>query len=552
MCTNYLYFTEVQPQIKDKSAWRKSTLNVANSTEEAKDDNFLGRYSISRLDSNGNLKLLHSISEDNDRKHLISSLGNQSNSDKLTLYIRKPTQTSPPPSDGKLSNRRAQESNTDQTVSNKVEIDQDNIETPPATRKVFTPTPVDKREPVPPTPCRRLTRNNNNDESDINSTLGDGQFDRYSATRRTRRYKRNTENLDASSPTEVVAETHIVKPAAQIEISQPISLVEPVVDKETRLKGWQEKLKSQNEPEINRTSRRYRNQTGINRDDVELALLTNSKPSLNVSTTYITAEPKIESSKIDIPTKRTKEHDNDEGFEETQSLMSESPSQGASSGGNYETDIVISDYSKSKPRRAISTESKGTIDSTTSSDTQVQSSRHLKPTSRITRTQSSTQKPNYARSLDRTNSLRTTTQDNARKSVIPRRSDSLRKSDSKTSITSNKNTSVQRSNSRNSIVSSRSSLNSATSTNTVKRVPLKPSNTNSTPIKPIQRTPSNRSINSTNKTTIKRSPSTGSTTGSTRPPRPGAMSFMKPTTSSSTKINSNLSPNRPTLFRSKN
>lgn len=74
--------------------------------------------------------------------------------------------------------------------NNKVEIDQDNIETPPATRKMFIPTPVDKREPLQPTPCsRRFGRANREsprdsptlgspEEPEENSTLGDGQFDR--------------------------------------------------------------------------------------------------------------------------------------------------------------------------------------------------------------------------------------------------------------------------------------------------------------------------------------------------------------------------------------
>lgn len=74
--------------------------------------------------------------------------------------------------------------------NNKVEIDQDNIETPPATRKMFIPTPVDKREPLQPSPCsRRIGRTNRDsprqsptlgspEEPEENTILGDGQFDR--------------------------------------------------------------------------------------------------------------------------------------------------------------------------------------------------------------------------------------------------------------------------------------------------------------------------------------------------------------------------------------
>ena len=465
---------EAQPQIKDKSAWRKSTLNVPNSTEETKDDS----------------RQRHLIQpEENDRKNLISSLGERSPTDKLTLYIIKPTET-PKTSLGYVP-RRLRDSPEDPTISNKVEIDQDNIETPPATRKIFIPTPVDKREPTQPSPCRRLMGRPRDslpspDEPEPNLVLGDGQFDRFSAARRTRRYKRSTDNNDLSSPPEPAPEA--VKSPEKDE------------DKETRLKAWQDKLK---DTEVRH--RRHRHQTGVNQDDVKMAL--QLKNDIN------------ESTKIDIPSRKNKEHDNDEGFEESQSLMSESPSQGASSGGNYEPDdpahIVIADFSKSKPMRASSLESKSTVDSTTSSDA---------PASKIVRKAP----PKYGRVLERGTPTRRTVQEPAKKSVIPRRSESLRKTDSQSN--------VQRSGSRNSIVSSRSSLNSSASTSTVKRVPVKSNSATKAPI---------------GNKTVKRSPSTGGSTG-TKPPRPQAMSFMKPTTSSSTKIHSTNPVSKPgTYFRSK-
>lgn len=254
------------------------------------------------------------------------------------------------------------------------------------------------------------------------------------------------------------------------------------------------------------------------------------------------------SNKIDIPFRKTKEHDNDEGFEETQSLMSESPSQGASSGGNYEHDsietaqIVVADYSKAKPQRNMSIESKSTESSTKSSE-------HITPKAQIkTTTIKSLLKPTYnSRNLERSSSLRKTSQDNStnRKSVIPRRSESLKKNES------TKPLSIQKSNSRNSIVSSRSSLNSATSTSTVKKLPLRP-NTSNNINKPIQRTPSNKSVNSTlNKSNLKRT-SSNSNSLTNRPPRPHqALSFMKPTAASATKQNNSIATNRSSSFRSK-
>ncbi|KAJ8985106.1 hypothetical protein NQ317_019792 [Molorchus minor] len=538
---------EVQPQVKDKSAWRKSTLNVANSTEETKEDDYMGCHTLPHTHQSE--KSLHSIQEDKgiDRKGLISSLGIRPATDKLTLYIRKPDS----PQDSQQS--------IDSVSSNKMEIDQDNIETPPATRKIFMPTPVDKREPLAPSLCsRRLGRLNREtalspEDPEPTVTLGDGQFDRYSATRRTRRYKRSQENSEVvSPPSETPAETLIVKSPTKVEMSQPVS-VETEDEKEARLKAWQDKLKEQCAQEGGKSVRRYRNQTGINPSHLELALQLKNNGT-NVSTTYITPEKtKVQSNKIDIPSRKTKEHDNDEGFEETQSLMSESPSQGASSGGNYEADmvdstsqIVVADFSKSKPIRALSLESKGTIDPATSSEAPVPNPRSTRSTPKSSKTPSLSA-PKTGRILERTTSLRKPSQDNSatKKSVIPRRSDSLRKSDSKTSITSNKSNGIQKSNSKNSIMSSRSSLNSATSTSTVKKLPLRP-NTTSNLSRPVQRTPSNAA----NKTSLRRTPSTSSSI-TNKPPRPQAMSFMKPTTSSSTRSTNGTGTARSLSLRSK-
>nr|XP_023020465.1 uncharacterized protein LOC111509028 [Leptinotarsa decemlineata] len=544
---------DIQP-IKDKSAWRKSNLNVSNTSEETKEDNYLGRHSRAHQSEN----VLHSIDEDKtlDRKGLISSLGERMPTDRLTLYIRKPTDIS---DNGPSSSRRTRDSTQSleySSTNNKSEIDQDNIETPPATRKIFISSPVDKREPLMPSLCsRRIGRTNSNKESpaqspeepEENSILGDGQFDRYSAARRTRRYKRSQESSEVVSPTEsLLAETIVVKSPTQLELSQPIN-IENEIDKETRLKAWQEKLKVQHDHEV-KSGRRYRNQTGIKPSDVEKALNLR-KGNSNISSTYITPEPtKATSNKIDIPSRKTKEHDNDEGFEETQSLMSESPSQGASSGGNCETDIidspqiVIANSTNPKPTRLSSVENKGTMNSIIP---------ELRKSSRNTRIHSA---PNgkSTKMVERIPSLKKLNQEApaTRKSVIPRRSDSIKKSDSKTSITSIKPNSIQKSNSRNSIVSSRSSLNSATSTSTVKKLPLRP-NTSSNLARPIQRTPSNKSVASAGRNNLKRTNSSSSSI-SNRPPRPQALSFMKPTAASSTKSTQPSTTSRISSFKSKN
>lgn len=572
---------EVQPQLKDKSAWRKSNLNVANSTEEAKGVGSRLRHTIPRIIHNQDSNSLSDTKDDNrDRKELISSLADRPPTDKLILYIRPPNEPLTPERNSNLGFiprrvRESQQSIDSEISNNKVEIDQDNIETPPTTRRVFTPTPVDKREPSAPTRCSRLTNKTNRenaitpDEPDPSSSLGDGQFDRFSATRRTRRYKRNTESNETAASPELVAETQIIKPSIlQVETSSPVQKMEIEVDKETRLKTWQDRLKTSSDSMVESkfSNRRNRNQTGINEEDVQKVLnLTHSAP-IDIQTTtekrrvsYInTEEPKTEINKVEIPIKKIKEHDNDEGFEETQSLMSESPSQGASSGGQYETDHIdssqgeVSDFNKTK-QHSLNAERKETSNlskQNSAINTNKAVSRLTKPVSNG-RTTALVQK--FSKSFERTNPIRHTTQEVHKKSVIPRRSDSLKKSDSQSSVLSKKVNVIQKSNSRNSLVSSRSSLNSNTSTNTVKRIPLKVANNNVN--KNVVRTPSIKTLNSNNKSsTVRRTPSTNNTTNQ-KPPRPQGSSFMKPTTASATKSNSASSiANRlhSAPFRSKN
>lgn len=471
--------------VKDKSAWRKSTLNVPNSSEETKDDDF--RHTA-----------LHNYKDLEQRKELISSLGVRPATDKLTIYIRQPNES--------FSERR----------TNKVEIDQDNIETPPATRRVITPTPTEKREPIAPSPCKRFLGRGKDlpspDGSENNTPLGDGQFDRFSATRRTRRYKRSTETSE--SPELIIAETQPVKSVqSKIEISSPVS---PIANEnpETRLKAWQDRLKTHSDSDTKISSKRIRNQTGINQDDLKKALQLKSSQPIDI----------VRTEGRDISSRKTKEHDNDEGFEETQSLMSESPSQGASSGGNYETDLGDSTHQEKtfiKPKLV-----------------DVKNGPSVQPTSKFAHTRNN---------FDRNSSLRQTTQvATSKKSVIPRRTGSLRKTDSQSSITSGKRP-VQRSGSRNSILSSRSSLNSSTSTNTVKRIPQS--------IKTPQQPTQSINLKSSGKLPLRRSSSSSSNIPNKRPPRPNS-SFMKPTASSSTKVNNavNIPTSRlhqPT-YRSKN
>lgn len=385
--------------------------------------------------------------------------------------------------------------------SDKVEIDSDNIETPPAQRKAFNPPPAKE-------PCRKFQpsfppRQNPNEKATAEmkdlcqEILGDGQFDRFSAARRTRRYKRNT---DSSSPEdekkpeitpELVAETQVIRPSKlEIQASYPVDIpAEPVKpvgvikdEKENRLKRWQDRLKNQStdktptkEP---KPFLRMRRQTSINQEDVQKAIRELKSPTENPTGVWSrnayrnkSIGPVQKTEKVPerttsprIPKVKSEHELNDEGFEETQSLNSESASQGASSGCNVECDSPIPKSKSPVVPKKIST-------------------KEIRTPPR-------------------------TPLDSKRITTTPKRANSLR---------------VERSTSRASLRSSRSSLNSSASVATVKKAPAPPKPTPKPVPKPVVRMPASRSSSS------------GSSVGTSRPPMktPAKTSgFMRPTQAS--------------------
>lgn len=379
------------------------------------------------------------------------------------------------------------------------EIDADNIETPPVQRKMFNPPPEKET-------CRKfqpsLSKFNLKDKASTEmkdlcqEILGDGQFDRFSAARRTRRYKRNT---DSSSPedekkpevvtSELVAETQVIRPSklevqASYAVETPQEVAKPIDqvvkdEKENRLKRWQDRLKTQSASTSTKETKpsysRMRRQTSINQEDVQKAIRELKSPTETPTGVWSrNAYRKSMSSKPDRPaverttsprmSKVKSEHElNDEGFEETQSLNSESASQGASSGCNVECDSPVPKAAKTPdiPKR-ISTK-----------ETKTPPRTPLDP-----------------------------------KRGVPKRTSSLR---------------VERSTSRASLRSSRSSLNSSASVATVKRAPAPVKPTPKPAPKPVSRMPASRSSSS------------GSSVGAARPPLksvPRTSNFMRPTQAS--------------------
>nr|XP_031825302.1 uncharacterized protein LOC116423815 [Nomia melanderi] len=264
---------ETHPSQKDKSPWRKSSLNVQNSMEET--DPRYSRRLRSRLGGTENALTsgtLQSIKEEDRKKSRPSDPVNLDNPDELTIYLREPYGSSQ--ASGSRRFTKYKKAPEEERISDKIEIDSDNIETPPATRKLFSPPKEVK--PVEKEPCKRERCNGSfqsrNDarnaaakttsaastaNSSSNSNSGDfgtGNFDRYSATRRTRRYKKVQDSEKESKQDAAAAseEKPVVQRPHTLLLSEQAALdvgpgaeqrADHDADEDSMLRGWQEKLK---------------------------------------------------------------------------------------------------------------------------------------------------------------------------------------------------------------------------------------------------------------------------------------------------------------------
>ncbi|GAB0094269.1 FH2 domain-containing protein [Sergentomyia squamirostris] len=314
---------------------------------------------------------------------------------------------------------------------------------------------ADNRE-TPPTPRKSLVNSGDYNDGEV---LGTGQFDRFSSARKTRRFKRSNFNMGTNSedipPAEDVSKAQIF-----VESSKPVSLEKKqfaLEDKEARLKRWQERLKCLDEPEIKSNPRRF--QIGEKAGNV--------------------ARSAVKTSACEF---------NDEGFEESQSLVSDTQSQGKeTSSGNENTDPQVN--LRETPSAIVSE-----IVETPKRISDLMPKRTYSMRNSPSAPAISATKPLYRRN-------------------------SLRKNDSKSSVTSLSSRNVERSGSRGSLRSSRSSLNSGVSTNTVKRIPAKPppSRFTAAPLqekKPLHSASSLRLAGSTTRVPASRSSSSNSSIGS--------------------------------------
>lgn len=582
----------MQTHARDKSAWRKSNLNTSNSSEEAESDARRYRRQRSREGSITSISgsPLHSILEEDKKKNSPAAEKTQthsrnssdsssekladSNLNKQSIYIRPPAEepTTPTAASSAKHNssiyirpfesdplssledqpnvpRRIRRSYLSET-NNKIEIDSDNIETPPTVRKNFNHHPSSSSNSERTSSIAshkniktpRPLHTQENVEQPPTEILGDGQFDRFSSARRTRRFKRPVDLSSATEDNVTNAATTSPDSISDASFSLLTSSVEcPVEDKKPeKLASPKKELKTPeavqtketknkvNSDVVSRIGKIGRSISRISQEDVREAIRSLKSPT-----------PEREWSAKDTfrpgPISNTKilSHElNDEGFEETQSLVSDTPSLTTSSCNEeakkpdrIKASSGPASAAESPKRRPLARPSNQLQTLIVRNQQSLERSRSLRLTGPVTTTRSASSTPRRTASLRRPESTQQTL--SVPKSIPNRRLD------------------VERSNSRTSLRSSRSSLNSAVSTNTVKKMPLKPATTTSSasPKKPLvlqNTSTSSTPIRTITRVPASRSSSSGSSIGPTvrKPPTPSS-SRLTSTVSTSFKENQN-------------
>lgn len=598
----------MQTHARDKSAWRKSNLNVSNSAEEAESDARRYRRQRSREGSITSISgsPLHSILEEDKKKNsppaekipthsrnssdssseVTTPLVADSNLNKQSIYIRPPAEeTIQSPTSAKHNSsiyirpfesdplssledqpnvpRRVRRTYLNET-NNKIEIDSDNIETPPTVRKNFNHHPssssnsertssiASHKNLKTPRPLHKTDEGTDKKEQTKleQEVLGDGQFDRFSSARRTRRFKRpidlssatedNATNAATTSPDSISDTSFPILTSSNVEVSPGASKAEKLLSpskksdpKSPETAQSKESKNRVNSDVVSRIGKIGKSISRISQEDVREAIR-----SLKSPTPEREWNPKDAFRTGPISSSKIISHElNDEGFEETQSLVSDTPSLTTSS-CNEEAKTQ-----NGKPARLAASDTAAAASSETPKRRQLRPSNQLQTL--IARNQ---------QSLERSRSLRVAPPLSGTRSAssTPRRTASLRRPESSQQTLSlpkslpNKRLDVERSNSRTSLRSSRSSLNSAVSTNTVKKMPLKPSTsaTSSLPKKPLVLQNSSTSatpIRAITRVPASRSSSSGSSIGPTvrKPPTPSSASRLSSTVSTSFKENQN-------------
>ncbi|KAH8366251.1 hypothetical protein KR093_010981 [Drosophila rubida] len=280
--------------------------------------------------------VLHSIAEEDRRKSIIHMLGEGDGStDRLKIYVRRPsamdlqpdsqvkqpdampTVNSEDPFASLLDHHKSHNESQYASAASSKEIDADNIETPPVTRRVLatpnttvvTVSLTDKPKHAPEDKSTTPSTAAASVESDA-----PGHFDRYASARRTRRYKRPT---DYSSGNE-----ELVTPSQDVKQSASASEVRRLQKDEEHQQQQPEKARN-----ITKLEKVGRHISSINQEDVREAIRNLKSPTGTPERPW-SPPRELTPSKLKLTVSGHHHELNDEGFEETQSLVSDTPSHG--------------------------------------------------------------------------------------------------------------------------------------------------------------------------------------------------------------------------------
>ncbi|XP_034480692.1 uncharacterized protein LOC117786504 [Drosophila innubila] len=271
---------------------------------------------------------LQSIAEEDRRKSIIQKLGeNDGSSDRLKIYVRRPSvmdlqpepvkkvETKPTHDDPFASLLDHHKSHNESK-----EIDADNIETPPVQRRVIA-TPTTTVVTVSLTDKPKEEKSTASTAAPSATTAEQdvpGNFDRYAPARRTRRYKRPT---DYSSGNE-----ELVTPSQEIKQSASANEIRRLQKEEQQQKREEQKREPEKARNITKLEKVGRHISSINQEDVREAIRNLKSPTGTPERPW---SPPRELMPGKLKLTVSGHHElNDEGFEETQSLVSDTPSHG--------------------------------------------------------------------------------------------------------------------------------------------------------------------------------------------------------------------------------
>ncbi|XP_043647326.1 formin-J [Drosophila teissieri] len=433
---------------------------------DAQPHDALRQYRRQRSQEQSSPIALQSIAEEDRRKSLIQKQGERDMSnERLQIYIRrsssrelqpaKPEEQPQPPkspkpqvSDDTFASLLSHHKTQNELQGSSKDVDADNIETPPVSRRVIaTPTTTvvtvsmtDKPKPVT--------------EEKINSAEQDapGHFDRHALARRTRRYKRPT---DYSSGNEDILTTSTAE--AKSSPSKP----EPPAPEKSK----------QKERTINKLEKVGRHISSINQEDVREAIRNLKSPTGTPERPW-SPPREITPSKLKLSASGHHHELNDEGFEETQSLVSDTPSHGKGESTNSSCNEGVNEtparqrpMQKQKPTTTSITQM-GSRLADRLQQARMKSSGSPGATASKSQNQiPATQTATVKRSLSASRPLRMPNGQPLASAAPLRSASAVRRSPQEQQVLSG----VERSSSRNSLRSSRSSINSGASTQTVVR-----------------------------------------------------------------------------------